>query len=254
MKQLTTYNRAAAYLNTIFDLLNARYFEGALSRPIITIQSTPKAYGHYTLYDAWSVDGDKGMREINIGAGTLSRPIENVVATLLHEMVHYWNDTNGIKDASRGNTYHNKNFKVNGGKVTYTAYVNEEKVYPRLNYIGNNKTDKFQIATIAFHMEAMPSYAKGEAGEDNSFLLTFAGKGTTSTSLAKGCRLPKTFGGNCAGTQGCGCAAYTHKSPTRRARATGPTDMVDDVAATWGTWKAKFVKSISRKSMVVTIY
>ena len=112
MKQLTTYNRAAAYLNNIFDLLNARYFEGALSRPIITIQSTPKAYGHYTLYDAWSVDGDKGMREINIGAGTLSRPIENVVATLLHEMVHYWNDTNGIKDASRGNTYHNKNFKA----------------------------------------------------------------------------------------------------------------------------------------------
>ena len=112
MKQLTTYNRAAAYLNSLFDLLNARYFEGALSRPIITIQSTPKAYGHYTLYDAWSVDGDKGMREINIGAGTLSRPIENVVATLLHEMVHYWNDTNGIKDCSRGNTYHNKNFKA----------------------------------------------------------------------------------------------------------------------------------------------
>ena len=112
MKQLTTYNRAAAYLNSIFDLLNARYSEGALSRPIITIQSTPKVYGHYTLFDAWSVDGDKGMREINIGAGTLSRPIENVVATLLHEMVHYFNDKNGVKDASRGNTYHNKNFKV----------------------------------------------------------------------------------------------------------------------------------------------
>ena len=30
MKQLTTYNRAAAYLNTIFDLLNARYFENSL--------------------------------------------------------------------------------------------------------------------------------------------------------------------------------------------------------------------------------
>ena len=111
MKQLTTYNRAAAYLNTIFDLLNARYFESALSRPIITIQSTPKAYGHYTLYDAWSVDGDKGMREINIGAGTLSRPIEEVVATLLHEMVHYWNDKHGVQDCSRGNTYHNRKFK-----------------------------------------------------------------------------------------------------------------------------------------------
>ena len=79
MKQLTTYNRAAAYLNTIFDLLNARYFENTLSRPVITIQSTPKAYGHYTLFDAWSVDGEQGMREINIDAGTLSRPIECVV-------------------------------------------------------------------------------------------------------------------------------------------------------------------------------
>ena len=111
MKQLTTYNRAAAYLNSIFDSLNDRYFESALSRPVITIQSTPRAYGHFTLYDAWSVDGDKGMREINIGAGTLSRPIENVVATLLHEMCHYWNDQHGIKDCSRGGTYHNKKFK-----------------------------------------------------------------------------------------------------------------------------------------------
>jgi len=111
MKQLTTYNRAAAYLNSIFDLLNERYFESTLSRPIITIQSTPKAYGHYTLYDAWSVDGERGMREINIGAGTLARPIENVVATLLHEMVHYFNDLSGVKDCSRGNTYHNRKFK-----------------------------------------------------------------------------------------------------------------------------------------------
>ena len=111
MKELTTYNRAAGYLNRIFDLLNERYFESVLSRPIITIQSTPKAYGHYTLFDAWSVDGEQGMREINIGAGTLSRPIENVVATLLHEMVHYFNDMSGVKDCSRGGTYHNKHFR-----------------------------------------------------------------------------------------------------------------------------------------------
>ena len=51
------------------------------------------------------------MREINIGAGTLSRPIENVVATLLHEMVHYCNDLSSMKDCSRGNTYHNRKFK-----------------------------------------------------------------------------------------------------------------------------------------------
>lgn len=52
------------------------------------------------------------MLEINIGAGTLSRPIENVCATLLHEMVHYFNYENGIQDTSRGGTYHNKRFKT----------------------------------------------------------------------------------------------------------------------------------------------
>ena len=51
MKQLTSYNRVAGYLNKIFDLLNAEYFECALSRPTITIQSTPRAYGHFTLND-----------------------------------------------------------------------------------------------------------------------------------------------------------------------------------------------------------
>ena len=111
MKQLTTYNRVAGYLNKIFDLLNAEYFENALSKPTITIQSTPRAYGHFTLNNDTWVSTIGGSHEINIGAGTLSRPIEDVVATLLHEMVHYYNYINGIQDCSRGNTYHNKRFK-----------------------------------------------------------------------------------------------------------------------------------------------
>ena len=111
MKQLTTYNRAAGYLNRIFDLLNEAYFENTLSRPTITIQSTPKAYGHFSLRsDTW-VSKNGETHEINIGAGTLARPIENVVATLLHEMVHSYNHVNGIQDTSRGNTYHNKRFR-----------------------------------------------------------------------------------------------------------------------------------------------
>lgn len=43
MKKLTSYNRAAGYLNRIFDLLNEEYFENELSRPVITIQSTPQS-------------------------------------------------------------------------------------------------------------------------------------------------------------------------------------------------------------------
>lgn len=52
MKQLTSYNRAAGYLNKLLDLLNQHYFEHELSRP--TIQSTPKVCGHFSLRpDTW---------------------------------------------------------------------------------------------------------------------------------------------------------------------------------------------------------
>ena len=111
MKELTSYNRVAGYLNKLFDLLNAEFFESVLSRPTITIQSTPKAYGHFSLREDTWVSKLGGTHEINIGAGTLARPIEEVTATLLHEMVHYYNYEMGIQDCSRGNTYHNRRFK-----------------------------------------------------------------------------------------------------------------------------------------------
>ena len=111
MKQLTSYNRVAGYLNKIFDLLNESFFENELSRPTITIQSTPRAYGHFSLREDTWVSKLGGTHEINIGAGTLSRPIEEVVSTLLHEMVHYYNYERGVQDCSRGNTYHNRKFR-----------------------------------------------------------------------------------------------------------------------------------------------
>ena len=111
MKELTSYNRVAGYLNKIFDLLNAAYFENTLSRPTITIQSTPRAYGHFSLREDTWVSKLGATHEINIGAGTLARPIEEVTATLLHEMVHYYNHVNEVQDCSRGGTYHNRRFR-----------------------------------------------------------------------------------------------------------------------------------------------
>ena len=110
MKQLTEYNRVSGYLNKIFALLNETYFENALSKPVITIQSTPRAYGHITVGKVWDSDGER-RHELNIGAGTLTRPIEQIVATLLHEMVHLYNLKRGVKDCSRGGTYHNTKFR-----------------------------------------------------------------------------------------------------------------------------------------------
>ena len=111
MKELTSYNRVAGYLNKLFDLLNEEFFENELSRPTITIQSSPKAFGYFSLREDTWVSKLGATHEINIGAGTLARPIEDVAATLLHEMVHYYNYVNGIKDTSRGYTYHNRRFK-----------------------------------------------------------------------------------------------------------------------------------------------
>ena len=111
MKELSSYNRAAGYLNKVFDLLNQEFFENTLSRPTITIQSTPKAYGHFSLRDDTWISKNGQSHEINIGAGTLARPIEEVAATLLHEMVHYHCFVNGIQDSSRGGTYHNRKFR-----------------------------------------------------------------------------------------------------------------------------------------------
>ena len=110
MKQLTEYNRVSGYLNKILALLNETYFENALSKPVITIQSTPRAYGHVTVGKVWDSDGER-RHELNIGAGTLTRPIENIVATMLHEMVHLYNLQRGVQDCSRGGTYHNTKFR-----------------------------------------------------------------------------------------------------------------------------------------------
>lgn len=87
MKETVKTSRTAGYLEKIFRALNAKYFNGELEEPIITIQSTPRAYGHVTVAKAWQ-RGDTTRHELNIGAGTLARPIENVVATTLHECVH----------------------------------------------------------------------------------------------------------------------------------------------------------------------
>lgn len=83
MKETVKTSRTAGYLEKIFRALNAKYFNGELEEPIITIQSTPRAYGHVTVAKAWQ-RGDTTRHELNIGAGTLARPIENVVATTLH--------------------------------------------------------------------------------------------------------------------------------------------------------------------------
>lgn len=110
MKELVKSSRTVGYLEKIYRQLNEDYFGGELENVMITVQSTPRAYGHVTCGKVWRRK-DSATYELNIGAGTLDRPIENTVATMLHEMVHFYHLMHGIQDCSRNNTYHNKRFR-----------------------------------------------------------------------------------------------------------------------------------------------
>lgn len=110
MKQLTNYQRVSNYLVKIFKAINEEYFNNELEVPTITIQSTVGAYGHVSVQKVWH-SNDVATHELNLSADYLNRPIENVVATLIHEASHLYALQNDIKDTSNRGVYHNKNFK-----------------------------------------------------------------------------------------------------------------------------------------------
>lgn len=120
MKELVRNSRVTGYLEKMYRQLNTDKFGGELEECIITVQSARGTYGHVTCGKVWCVDkkgGQERRYELNIAAEELSRPIENVVSTLLHEMTHIYNQMHDIQDCSRGNTYHNKKFKEKAESV-----------------------------------------------------------------------------------------------------------------------------------------
>ena len=136
----------------------------------------------------------------------------------------------------------NKTHKINGNCITYTTIVDGgDVVYPRINVIGNNRTGIFNTGSVVFYIDANPSYNIGEDVEDNSLLVTLAGRSSLRT--VNGRRVLSLGRGYLSGTLGCGCTAYGHKSPTRVLGVEGPTDDVDDVAAVWGHWMMRYVRS-----------
>ena len=110
MKELSNYQRVANYLVKIFKAVNEEYFNNELEMPTITVQSSVGAYGHISTSRIWTNNGIPTY-ELNVGAETLTRPIENLVATIIHEASHLYALMHGIKDTSNQGVYHNKRFK-----------------------------------------------------------------------------------------------------------------------------------------------
>lgn len=185
-------------LENLFDLLNAAYFEDKLPKPVITVQSTPKFYGHCSTKKIWKSEND-ARYEINIGAEYLNRPSADTAATMCHEMVHLYCLENGINDTCQKGRYHNKTFK------TECELRDLEVGYDRANgYTHTTPTEAFKktLEDAGFILEVpfarVPPKAKAKAAREKAhkYVCPVCGqevKTTAELSLICGvCEVPMT--------------------------------------------------------------
>lgn len=138
-------------LESYFSKINDKFYNGELQKPVITVSpdNTKGAYGWCTSWKAWKASDnqdDEGYYEINICAEYLSRPFEEVIGTLMHEMVHLYNLQNGVKDTSRGGTYHNKKFKEAAEAHGLLPEKNE-----KYGWIGRKLNDEAKAFVESMH-------------------------------------------------------------------------------------------------------
>lgn len=185
-------------LEDIFDKLNVIYFEGKLPKPVITVQTTPKAYGHCSTKKIWKSENE-GMYEINLGAEFINRPKEQTCCTLLHEMVHLFCNENDIRDTCQNGRYHNKAFAI---ECEARDMVVE---YDRANgYAHTSPTDAFKqkIAeagidlTVRFARIMPKAKAKAERQKAHRYICPICGQEVRSTSelslICGVCEVPMT--------------------------------------------------------------
>lgn len=87
-------------LQNAFDHFNKRLFGGQLPPCLITLRSASRVYGYHHADRFISLDG-KLVDELGMHPGFFTlQPIEVVMATLLHEMVHHWQNHAGTPSPS----------------------------------------------------------------------------------------------------------------------------------------------------------
>ena len=142
------------FLESAYRVLNNLYFNSELPEVVITIQSSQRTYGHITVRKIWRDSWDS-YHEINISAEHLNRPIENVIATLVHEMCHLYAMENSIKDTSNGGRYHNKRFKEIAEqrdlRISHAQYIGWSVTEP---------TERLKEVIKEYHLDAQFDYVR----------------------------------------------------------------------------------------------
>lgn len=111
-KPINNLSRLGCQLQRMFKALNHDFFNDELETPMINIIPTAKAYAHVSVEPIWQCGKDIKRRELNVSSAYLDRPLEYICASILHEAAHLLNLQHNIADVSRGQTYHNRQFKI----------------------------------------------------------------------------------------------------------------------------------------------
>lgn len=92
-----------AQLQLAFDHFNEHLFESKLPPCLITLRSSSRHYGYHHKDRFINLRGTM-IDELGLHPGFFTlRPVEEVLSTLVHEMVHHWQDTYG--QPSRSNPH-----------------------------------------------------------------------------------------------------------------------------------------------------
>ena len=154
------YIDTVAYLGKLYDFVNAELFGGELIKPVITVQTDERnktkfcfSFGWWSLGKVWKENGeDDGEHELNMTAQQLNRPINEIAATLIHEMCHQYATVHEMKDTSRSGNYHNKLFK----KIAEAHGLNVESV-PKIGWSHTTLTDETAAKITSFTTENPPT-------------------------------------------------------------------------------------------------
>lgn len=170
-------------LEGLFDTLNELYYEGALPKPVITVQSTPKFYGHCSMKQIWKSESE-AMYEINIGAEFLNRSKEEIAATLQHEMVHLYCRVKDIDETCQKGRYHNKTFKLEaearGLVIGYNRTIGYSPTEPSEAFKQKLQEAGFDLS-VPFSRETFVAKKAGDREKPHKYVCPICGQTVRST-------------------------------------------------------------------------
>ena len=154
-------SKVVGELERCFTHFNKVLYKNTLPKVVITVQSArkQKAWGWFSK-NAWSDKSERTVPEINIAAESLLRPLDDLLGTLIHEMVHLYNWFNDIQDAGEQG-YHNKHFKAAAEAVGFEV----EKTKQGYNKTNLTPVIKKTIKGVKADTKLF-SLARGQYGSD----------------------------------------------------------------------------------------